>query len=175
MDALPAVAGVEAETHQRGTNVVAGFDGRSPIGTIIAKHVAAVLDLVILRKFEQASGEMPIERTGGILHGNGDAICGGILAGCDGAIVDSNQFGHLAMQHSAGANADFFRQRKQQVAIDRQDRLGLAQGPRGRQHCGNAGLIVEMTRRNKAGLDEFRLRIDRHGVADLRCQARASR
>ena len=87
--------------------------------------------------------------------------------GRDRAVIDRDQFRHLAVQHGAGADADFFRQREQKMAVDRQRYFGALHRARGRKHRRHAGLVVEMARGDEAGIGEFRLRVDRHHVADV--------
>ena len=91
----------------------------------------------------------------------------GVLAGRDGAVVDRDHLGDVAVQHGRGAGADFLGDREQEMAVDRQLRLGVDDGVQRGDHRGDARLVVEMARVDVAVLEKFRPRIDGDDVADI--------
>src|SRR5690606_16619239 len=105
--ALPAVRSIETEADERGSDIVARFDCGRAVASVIAEQVALVRDVVLLAEGQHAPGQVVVEWTGHVRHGDGHPEFPRALPRRYGSVVNGHHFGHVAMKDRGSAGTHF--------------------------------------------------------------------
>ena len=167
VDALVAVGRVDAEGRKRGPHVVSGFQCGGGIGAIKAEDVLLVGDVLALAEFDELLGQMIVEGTRLVGHGDRNAELGRVLARRTRSVVDGQHGGDVAGQDRGCPDTHLLGDREEPVDINRRRRRGTFERLDRRKRDRDAGLVVEMAGIDEAVVEEFRRGIDRDDIADI--------
>lgn len=149
VSAFVAVAGIDGEAEESGAEVVACFHGGGDIAAVVTEDIAAVFDGVVVCKVDELVGEMVVEGSGHVAHGDGDAVIAGGGFRCVGGVVDGDHFGDIALKNGGGAAADFLEDGEKNAGVDGGGDVELSDVAGEGEEGGDADFVVEV-----AGVDE---------------------